>query len=222
MTTNPLAASYQVHARRWLVATVVLYNLAHHLGFALAPLGAVGQTRWADWIDVLTPYTVLLAAAAALHTAGANRRSWTLYLIGAITYTEGHGIHLSANSVYNTAPGPTAHLWDETVGHYLWYAGTALVFAALATAFADTPPPRTPLHLPLSLGVAITWTTNSIEGTTAFMGIGVAAAFTLYGWRTRHRLGRVLLPAFAPAAVMLTAYGIWYRGFPQQSNMGWL
>ncbi|SPT58099.1 Uncharacterised protein [Actinomadura madurae] len=218
MTTIP----DRPYARRWLVATVALYTLTHHLGFALAPLGSVGHTSWADWIDILTPYAVLLTAAAALHVAHARPRTWVLYLIGAITYTEGHGIHLSANSVYNVQPGPTAHLWDETVGHYLWYAGTALVFAALTTAFARTPAPRTRLYLPLSLGVAITWTTNSIEGTTAFMGIAVAAAFTVYGWRTRDGLGRVLLPAFAPAVAMLTAYGIWYRGFPQPSNMGWI
>lgn len=218
MTTAPPPT----HAWRWLAATAALYNLTHHLGFALAPLGAIGHTRWADWIDILTPYTVLLTAAAALHTAGASPRSWTLYLIGAITYTEGHGIHLAANSVYNTQPGPTAHLWDETVGHYLWYAGTALVFAALATALARTPPPRTLLHLPLTLGVAITWTTNSIEGTTAVMGIAIAAAFTAYGLRTRRHLGRVLLPAFAPALVMLTAYGVWHQGFPQPSDLGWI
>jgi hypothetical protein len=218
MTTT----AHPAHARRWLVATTALYTLTHHLGFALTPLGTIGHTRWGDWVDILTPYAVLLAAAATLHTARARLRTWALYLIGAITYTEGHGIHLAANSVYNTDPGPTAHLWDETVGHYLWYAGTALVFAALATALARTPPPRTALHLPLGLGVAITWTTNSIEGTTAFMGIAVAAAFTVYGWRTRDRLGRVLIPAFAPAVAMLTAYGIWFRGFPQPSNMGWL
>ncbi|MEO3829130.1 hypothetical protein [Actinomadura sp. B10D3] len=210
------------HARRWLAATVALYIVTHHLGFALAPLGDVGHTSWADWIDILTPYAVLLTAAAALHASRTRPRVWVLYLVGAITYTEGHGIHLAANSVYNFQPGPTAHLWDETVGHYLWYAGTTLVFAALAVAFARTPAPRTWLHLPLSLGVAITWTTNSIEGTTAFMGIAVAAAFTVYGWRTRFGLGRVLIPAFAPAVVMLVAYGIWYRGFPQPSNMGWI
>ncbi|MFA1550301.1 hypothetical protein [Actinomadura chokoriensis] len=218
MTATP----HRTNTRRWLIATVALYVITHHLGFALAPLGAIGHTRWADWIDILIPYTVLLTAAAALHAAKANPRTWALYLTGAITYTEGHGIHLAANSIYNSQPGPTAHLWDETVGHYIWYAGTALVFAALAAAFARTPPPRTPLHLPLTLGVAVTWTTNSLEGTTAFLGIAVAAAFTVYGWRTRHCLGRVLLPAFAPAFAMLTAYGIWHRGFPQPSEMGWV
>ena len=222
MTATPLAAAHHAHATRWLVATVVLYCLTHHLGFAFTPLGTVGHTYWVDWIDILTPYAVLLTAAAALHTAGARRRSWTLYLVGAITYTEGHGIHLAGNSVYNTYPNPTAHLWDETVGHYLWYAGTALAFAALATAFAHMPPPRTALYLPLSLAVAITWTSNSIEGTTGLMGIAIAAVFTVWGWRTRHHLGRVLLPAFAPAVVMLTAYGLWYRGFPQPSEMGWI
>jgi hypothetical protein len=190
-----------------------------HLGFALAPLGAVGRSQWTDWIDVLTPYGVLLGAAAALHGAGAHRRARALYLVGAITYTEGHGIHIAANSVYDTYLNPTAHLWDETVGHYVWYAGTALVFAALATAFARTPPPRTPLQLPLSLGVAITWTTNSLRH------------HRVDGHRRRRRLHRLGLadpspprpcpsPRLRAAVVMLTAYGAWYRGFPPAVRHG--
>src|SRR5262245_42542804 len=84
-----------------LALTAIAHPLTHHTGVGLAWLGTVGDTRWADWIDILTPYAVLLPAAAALRAARTGPRIWTLYLLGAITYVEGHGIHLAANSVGN-------------------------------------------------------------------------------------------------------------------------
>jgi len=48
----------------------------------------------------------------------------------------GHGIHLSSNSVGNVEPGPPEHFWDEVVGHLLWYAGVALVVAALVAGWS--------------------------------------------------------------------------------------
>ncbi|TDC97822.1 hypothetical protein [Actinomadura sp. 7K507] len=211
------------HPERWLAACALFYGLTHHIGFGLAGLGTVGDTRWADWVDILTPYAVLLTAAAALHTGQADRRSGIVFLVGAITYVEGHGIHLAANSVGNDTPGiPVVHLWDEVAGHYIWYAGLALVFAALARTLAHRPAPPWPLALVLALTVALTWTTNSLEGGTALMGLIIAAAFTAWGLRTRHHLGRILIPAFAPAAVALAVWGIWHRGFPQPTDLGWL
>ncbi|MBE1536334.1 hypothetical protein H4W34_006167 [Actinomadura algeriensis] len=211
------------HPLRWLTACAILYSLTHHIGFGLAWLGTIGHTRWADWADLLTPYTVLLTAAAALHTARADRTAWTLYLTGAITYAEGHGIHLAANSVGNDTPGlPVVHLWDEVAGHYIWYAGAALVIAALTRALARHPAPPAHLALVPALATGLTWTTNSLEGGTALMGIIVAAALTAWGWRTRHHLGRTLIIAFAPAALALTAYGIWHHGFPQPTELGWI
>lgn len=73
-------------------------------------MGEVGATRWADWVDLATPYAVLGTAGLALSTAAVPRRVWVLFAVGALTYAEGHGIHLAANSVANVVPGPTAHL----------------------------------------------------------------------------------------------------------------
>ena len=54
------------------------------------------------------------------------------------------------------------------------------------------------------------------------MGIIIAAVFTAWGLRTRHHFGRVLVPAFAPSLIALTAFGIWQRGFPQFTDLGWI
>lgn len=203
----------------WLAASAIAYVLLHHAGGALASLGSVGVTRWADWIDLSTPYAVLLPAAVALARARAGRRLWSLYLVGALTYTEGHGIHLAANSVGNADPGRTAHLWDEVVGHYLWYAGTALVFAALAAAFARYDPPGNVGAYALAVLVGFTHATNSLEGGTAVFGMVTAAGFAGWGWTARARLGRLLAVAYVPALLVLAGYGLWHGGFPQPSGL---
>ncbi|GAA1523745.1 hypothetical protein GCM10009678_01190 [Actinomadura kijaniata] len=211
---------------RWLALTATAYAITHHTGVATAALGTIGPTRWADWIDLLTPYAVLPPAALALHATRPTRRVWALYLIAALTYTEGHGIHLAANSIHNTAPGPTAHLWDEPAGHYLWYTGAALLLATLTTAFTRQPPPHgTARHLlghALALAAGLTWATNTLEGGTAPLGLAVAAALTVHGWTTRAHLGRLWLTAFAPALLILIAWGLHHGGYPQPSTLGWI
>ncbi len=115
----------------WFAVTVVL---AHHLGTALEPLGGQGDTRWADWVDLAVPYVVVGAAAATLAAARPGWRHWLLLAAAGLLYTQGHGIHLAANSIANVEPSDVAHLWDETVGHWLWYTGLAGLVATLAHA----------------------------------------------------------------------------------------
>ena len=118
----------------WLVLLAIGYAVSHHVGTLFAGLGDVGSTdtRWADWIDLATPYVVTGAVAGALRAARASRVTWTVFWFAAVVYTQGHGIHLAANSVGNAVPGQPAYLWDEHVGHYLWYSGFALLIATLA------------------------------------------------------------------------------------------
>lgn len=205
---------------RSLAVVALAYGLLHHLGTGLGRLGTVGPTRWADWAELLVPYAVLLPAAVALVAGGASRTVWGVYLVGALSYAEGKGIHLAANSIGNVAPGPAAHLWDEVVGHYLWYAGAALVLAALAATFARYDPPRgVGPYLPALL-VGVTHGTNSLEGGTAAFGIVVALVGCGWGWATRAQLGRLLLVACVPALLLLVGYGLRHGGFPQPSELG--
>lgn len=121
---------------RAFAVTMLAYGVLHHVGTLPSSFEMMGSTRWTDWLDVLTPYAVLLPAAVTLLSAGAWLRRWAVYLVGAVMYADGHGIHLAANSIGRTAPGPAVHLWDEVVGHYVWYAGWILVLAALTAVLA--------------------------------------------------------------------------------------
>jgi hypothetical protein len=208
----------------WLVLLAVGYAVSHHVGTLFTGLGDVGdtQTRWADWIDLATPYVVTGAAGGALRAARASRLAWTVFWFAAVLYTQGHGIHLAANSVGNVAPGEPADLWDEHVGHYLWYTGFALLVATLAATLAERRPRGgVGAHL-LALLVGFTNFTNSVEGQTPILGIVVAVLFVGWGFVTRDGLGRVLLTAYGFSLLLFASFGIWQGGFPEFSKLSWI
>lgn len=203
----------------WLAAWALAYNALHHLGALPDGLGSAGGgTRWVDWLDLFTPYAVVGLALAALAAAGTDRRGWWLAAAGGLAYASGHGIHLAANSIGN-ARGDAApvHLWDEVVGHWLWYAGVALLVVALARAV----PVRAGLvAVVLAVATGVTWVTNALEGTTAVGSLAVAVGLAGWGWRRRDTgAGRLLLAAYGTAALLLTAYGAWHTGFPAPSAL---
>ncbi len=205
-----------------LAVAALAYAVLQHGGTLFTPLGAVGTsaTRWADWLDLLTPYAVLLPALAALRAAGSDRLGWGLAAVGAVLYTQGHGIHLAANSIGNAAPGEPAHLWDEVVGHWLWYAGFALVAAAVVRALDDRPVPRPVLGAATAVAVGLTWATNALEGGTAPGSLAVAGLALVAGARGRGA-ARLLVWAAVPAVAVVVAWGAWQGGFPQPSAVGW-
>ncbi len=223
-------------AVRLAALSLLAYAVFHHLGTWVGALGDVGgaaapgadpdrgvaTTRWADWLDLLTPFALLVPAALALRAAGADRRSWWLLGTGVLLYVEGHGIHLAANSVGNVAPGRTAHLWDEVVGHHLWYLGWYLVVAALARTVGARPWPAVgrPAALALAVAVGATAGTNALEGGTVVLTGLAAAVAAAAGLRRRTTLAVWLVPAATVALLVLAGWGVWAGGFPQPSDVG--
>ena len=209
------------NVNRRLAAFAVAFGIGHHVGVLFDWLGSVGTTHWADWIDLAVPYAVVGLAVAVLAAANADRRAWVVLAIGGIAYTQGQGIHLAANSIARADPGDTAHLWDEVVGHHIWYGGLALVVAALTLALEDRPMPASPWAYPLAVAFGLTVFTNDVEGGTAVLGIVTAILFIAWGLR-RRRAGRLLVAAYGVALAGLVAWGLYWLGFPQFSELGWI
>jgi hypothetical protein len=74
----------------------------------------------------------------------------------------------------------------------------------------------------LALLVGFTNFTNSVEGQTAYLGIGAAVVFALWGLFTRDGMGRLLLTAYGFSAVLFLVFGLWQGGFPEFSQLGWI
>ena len=208
---------------RLLAVSAVALVATHWL--RLLPLGfeAPGATRYEDFVDLVTPYAVAGPALAALAAVGASRRTWTLALLGAGAFTQGHGVHLSANSIRH-AVGPVApvDLWDEGVGHWIWFVGLALLTAAVAHAVAGAVPAGRAGHALAAL-VGLTWAANVVEAGIVPLGVLLAAGLAAQGWRLRATAtGRLLVLAFGASLVLVAAWGAWWGGFPEPSDLGWL
>ncbi len=182
-----------------LAVTALAYSLCHHVGSLPDGLGPAGRgTRVADWVDLATPVLVLAPALLAVLAARPGRATYLWFAVGAWLYASGHGMHLAANSIGNAEPGETAHLWDEYVGHWTWYAGVAVLTAVLASTMAGRPVPRHPVAWLLALGAGATWGTNATGG--EFTWAGLVLALAAIGWGVRHRRDQGLLLAVAGAA----------------------
>lgn len=147
------------------------------------------------------PFVVLLPALGTVLRARVGRATYLWFAVGSWLYATGHGIHLAANSIGNTAPGPTAHLWDEQVGHWVWYAGVAVVAATLASTMPARPRPGHPGAWLLAVAVGATWGTNATGGELTWPGLALAVAALVWGARHRGDQG-VLLAAAGAAGVV--------------------
>lgn len=221
---RPRRAARTVGIPRLLAASAAAMVLTHWL--RLAPLGyaAPGATRWEDFVDLPTPYVVAGPALAVLARTGAGRRAWALALLGAAVFTSGQGMHVSANSIsYAGGPADPAYLWDEHVGHHLWFAGLTLLLVVVVRAVESAPLRVGPVAVTLSALVGLTWAANVVEGGAVPFGATLAAGLTAYGLRTRARAtGRLLVLTFGLSVLLIAAYGLWHGGFPQPSELGWL
>lgn len=224
MDTARIARHESTASRSWplqrrLLVFALVFAAGHHVGEAFKWLGEVGDsgTRWADWIDLAVPYLVISAAAAVLIRAGVDRVGWVLFGLGAIVYTQGHGIHLAGNSVDNAVGGHVAHLWDEDVGHWIWYLGLTLLVTVLVRAL-----PSLKLSVWAVVGATLagfTWFDNTVEGGVPYLGIAAALLVGGYAWRRRNA---PIAAAYGFALLLLITWGIWQRGFPQFSQLGWI
>lgn len=219
--------------RPWLGWFALSVILGMQAGTVFKPLGTAGETRIADWVDLLTPFEVLGTAAMVLVRAGARRSQWVLFGLGGVTFTLGHGLHLAANSVSNVADPTVAtasivHLWDEVVSHWPWYLGLFLVLLAIVAALRDVAFRVGAADLVVAGLVAVTLVNNYIEGGTPWLGLVLLAVLLGLGiaWRPAD-VSRLLIVVGGLGLVMLVAWGLfWFavdgRVFPQFSELGWI
>lgn len=204
---------------RALSAFGLTVAVLHHVGAVpVSWLGTVGPTRWTDWLDLITPYCVLASAAAVLLAAGTSRRSWLMAGVAGVLYTQGHGLHLAANSVNNRIDDESVHLWDEIVGHTLWYAGLALLVIVLARALVTSPLTVRRWGWVLAGAFGLTVATNALEGGTAVPTLVFAVGMCLWSRRLPVPLGRLVLVAYGFGGLVVLGYGIRYGGWPQPSS----
>src|SRR3972149_4360109 len=126
--------------------------------------------HWADVLDILTPLVLIPVYWLLLTDPGRIPRSLPVVVafltLGAL-WTEGQGMHLSANSISNllgggsTAVHDLVHFYDEVLSHYLWHiaiVGVAILLVAVrANGDSAAAPIRWSLILPSAVLYGFTY-----------------------------------------------------------------
>ncbi|HSO64654.1 MAG TPA: hypothetical protein VLQ78_06090 [Ornithinibacter sp.] len=219
--------------RAWLGWFALSVIVGMQAGTVFRPLGTLGETRVADWVDLLTAYAVLGTAAMVLVRAAATRPQWVLFGVGGVSFALGKGLHISANSASNVADAVVAdsaivHLWDEVVSHLIWYTGLSLVLAALAWALHETAIRVGVVDLVVAALVALTLVNTYIEGAQPWLGMVFLAALLGAGVRWRPApVSRLLLVVGGLGLLLLLGWGLYWfitdgQVLPEFSELGWI
>ena len=197
-----------------------------------------------DIFDILTP-VVLIPIYWQLFkgTSKAGPASNILFLVLAAIWVEGHGIHLSANSIHNLfdalARSPSTDLkstdvfrltyfFDEELGHDIWYTGILGMAAFLIYQAWHNPIGQTTWPVVLLAGLihGFSYFAIFIEGQLVVLGLPFAAAvvaLSLIFGREKLPAQPVLAFFFVASLVaflLFAGWGLYWRGFPQFSDVG--
>jgi len=203
--------------RRLLLFALAVLVFHHVPSFA-------GDTA-GDWIDLLTPFAVVGAAAWVLWGVRAPVPALVLAFVAGVLYVDGHGIHLAANSIGHESPTGdverVTHFWDEEWGHFEWHLGLFGLVAALALAAGAAPLTRR-VGIAVAVLLGFTFFTSTVEGGTWRLELIATAVLVPWALRVRRPVLVSCAGAFALCAVMIGIWAAWHGGMPQFSDVGWL
>jgi hypothetical protein len=178
------------------------------------------------WVDLLTPFAVI-GAAAWLIGRGASTLVLVVATVGALLYVDGHGIHLAANAInHEELTGEAKDVtdfWDEEWSHFEWYLGWFLLLGAFCLDERERPV-RLRLWAAVASAVLLGWTifVNTVEGGTWWLALVAAGAFVPWAVIARRSLLVTVASGFGLAALMIGIWALWQQGMPQFSELGWL
>jgi hypothetical protein len=166
-----------------------------------------------------------------------------ILIFGGISFVEGHGMHLSANAIArHLTPAKDLSLFtldysfDEILGHIFWDSGIiilslGIILVGFHIEQKKLSSQKQALIVLGSLIYGFTYFVNAVEGQTVFFTLPLAVAIPLAIWwtarrrRIRFSMNPVLslfLLSYIVALGLFIVWGIWQKGFPEFSELGWI
>jgi len=190
-------------------------------------------------LAVLPPVWLVYAQLSAGVPALRRRMATTVLFVATVLIADGHGMNLAANAVARQLQGHEGtgawildYFFDEDMGHLLAHGGLLLATYAwllVADGAAGQPPDWRALGTAPLLGFA--YFADGVEGQTVFLLLPGALLGALWAAAEarRARAGLLrqsvrgfLLVAYLTALALFAVWGIWHRGFPEFSALGWI
>ena len=209
--------------------------------FLAIPFPGYRLIHWADVLDLLTPLVLIPLYWLLFSDSGRRARGRGLtiaFLVLAALWTEGQGMHLSANSIGNLLGGGSTevhglvHFYDEVLSHYVWHIAivglSVLLLAKDAEAGGSTIPVRWGVVIPSSVLYGFTYFAATNEGGTIPFGLPAAIVITLGLWIARRRelradnLTAFFFLGYVIALVLLAGWFVYWGGLPEFSETGFI
>jgi len=124
------------------------------------------------------------------------------------------------------------YFFDEDMGHLLAHGGLLLAtYGLLLVADSARAQPADWRSLAAAPLFGFAYFCDGVEGQTVFLLLPGAAIGALWAAAAarhqgagvlRHSVRSFLLLAYATALILFAVWGIWHRGFPEFSALGWI
>jgi hypothetical protein len=217
------------------------------LAFLRTPFPFYSLLSWQDVLDLLTPLVLIPLYWLLFRRGSGGRSSLTAdiaFLVFASVWVLGHGLHLSANSIDNLAEGLARrrelnitgnslhrliYFFDERLSHPVWHLGMLGLAGLLIRSEAGNDSEATTVWWSAAVAGVVygfTYFCIFLEGQTVFLGLPFAAIVSpLTLIRGRRALGQRPLAAFfgiacLVALLLFIGWGLYWRGFPQFTDVG--
>ena len=226
------------------VLSLIFLLMLVFLRFGFQPYPLIS---YQDAIDLLTPLVLIPIYWLLFKYASGEGSSLTeeiAFLVLAVFWVEGHGIHLGANSINNligylaksqvvditsTDIFTLTYFFDEYLSHYLWHIGILGLAALLIYREWHQPTEQATTWWATILGGIIygfTFFCIFLEGKNVVMGFPYAAAIVIFALISeRKKLAHRPVLAFFFIACLLAfllfaGWGLYWGGFPEFSDVG--
>jgi hypothetical protein len=238
----------------WILAYGLAYAFFHIMPAFLSGF-LTGPITQGDALDFLTPFVVIpiaimlysqikkVSGAKEYAAARFQKLSSIILILGFIFYADGHGLHLSANSIARLVEGQqgstlynAVYLFDEIISHFMWDGGVVLIslgliFLARNRDFGLLSSAQVSLIAAGSVFYGFSFAANGVEGqTVVFTFPAAAAVFFLTLWfylkdqkrKNQNPILLFFLCGYFLSAVLFAYWGITHPGFPEFSELGWI
>jgi len=224
---------------------ILVFSISFAVFFMVPPFlnrqfGPYPLMKIADVFDLFTPFVLILLYWLLFRLDGKSAPSLSenlVFLIFAVFWVAGQGMHLTANSIghllkgmENSAVFNLTDFYDEVLGHYLWHFGVVglsalLVYRQWRNPFTEA---RAVTWAVILAGViyGFTYFAIIIEGATTPLGVPFSVLMVLFGliWgRKKLKIQPLLfffLIAYFLAVVLFLGWGIYWHGLPEFSKVG--
>jgi len=238
----------------WFFAFGFLFAFFHIMP-ALLTRFLRSPLTFGDALDFLTPFAVIPLAYGLYYQISKTfqsepslskrqRRAARIILaLAFLLYADGHGLHLSSNSIARLIQNregselfKATYLYDEIISHFMWDGGVylisiGLIVVALRIAFQPISRSDQALLLAGAIFYGFTFTVNGIEGQTVLFTFPAAVfcfilSFLLYKKSQKKGIQNPVLLFFLSAyflsSLLFTYWGLSHSSFPQFSELGWI